>query len=103
MKFDFVVIGATGIQGRIASMDLLQNGYSVLLCGRDKKRIEFILKKYKRTKFKYLELRNFNDIVKILKESGSKIVLNCGFNISLLGFLSVGRILMKDLYTDSFS
>ena len=77
MKFDFVVIGATGIQGRIASMDLLQNGYSVLLCGRDKKRIEFILKKYKRTKFKYLELRNFNDIVKILKESGSKIVLNC--------------------------
>ena len=44
-KFDFVVLGATGMQGRIVTKDLLESGYSVLLCGRDKKRVEKILKK----------------------------------------------------------
>lgn len=28
MKFDFVVLGATGMQGRIVVRDLLENGYS---------------------------------------------------------------------------
>ena len=51
MRYDFLVIGATGIQGRIVTRDLLENNYSVLLCGRDKKRIEPILKKYKKTGF----------------------------------------------------
>lgn len=36
MNFDFVVLGATGMQGRIVVRDLLEKGYSVLLCGRDK-------------------------------------------------------------------
>ena len=47
MKYDFVVLDATGMQGRIVSRDLLENGYSVLLCGRDKPRVEQILNKYK--------------------------------------------------------
>ena len=32
MKFDFVVLGAAGQQGRIVSKDLLQGKYSILLC-----------------------------------------------------------------------
>jgi len=63
-KYDFVVLGATGLQGRIATKDLLTNGYSVLLMGRDKKRIQFILNKFKKTGFEYFEATNVPDLTK---------------------------------------
>lgn len=77
MVYDFLVIGATGIQGRIASRDLLQNGYSVMLAGREGYRIKNLLRKHKDSRFKYLDLRNKKDIEKIIKESGAKIIVNC--------------------------
>src|SRR3989344_7767281 len=77
MVFDFVVIGATGMQGRIVTRDLLENGYSVLLCGRDKKRVEHILKKYKKTKFEYLDAREIEKMTHAFKRSGANIVVNC--------------------------
>ena len=77
MKFDFVVLGATGMQGKIVSKDLLENGYSVLLCGRDKSRVEHILKKYPKTGFEYIEARNPDKMKKIIEKSGADIVVNC--------------------------
>jgi len=77
MVFDFVVVGATGMQGRIVSRHLLKAGYSVLMCGRDEKRINHYLKEYKKSKFKYLDLENYKDIVETIKNSKSNIVINC--------------------------
>lgn len=77
MKFDFVVFGATGLQGRIASSDLLDRGYSVLLCGRKRERVEDILKRYKKSKFEYLDLSDYKNAVKIIKNSDADIVINC--------------------------
>lgn len=77
MSFDFVVLGATGMQGRIATRDLLENGYSVLLCGRDKSRIKNIIKRYKKTAFKFIEAKKINTIKDAIKFSKSDVVLNC--------------------------
>ncbi|MBI2672018.1 saccharopine dehydrogenase NADP-binding domain-containing protein [Candidatus Woesearchaeota archaeon] len=77
MSFDFVVFGATGLQGKIVSKDLLENGYSVLLCGRDKSRVEHLLKKYKKTDFEYVDLRNINHATKVLKNSGANVSITC--------------------------
>jgi len=77
MKFDFVVFGATGMQGRIVTRDLLENGYSVLLCGRGKSRIEHFLRKYKKTGFEYLDLKDINRATEIIKKSGASVVANC--------------------------
>src|SRR3989344_7530409 len=77
MGFDFVVLGATGMQGRIASRDLLENGYSVLLCGRDKPRIMLLLKKFKRTSFRYVEATKIKTIENAIKSSQANVVLNC--------------------------
>ncbi|MEK6844830.1 MAG: saccharopine dehydrogenase C-terminal domain-containing protein, partial [Nanoarchaeota archaeon] len=76
MKFDFVVLGATGEEGNIASRDLLESGYSVLLCGRNKSRVKNLLK-YKKTKFVYTDLNDIKKTAKILKKSGAKITVNC--------------------------
>lgn len=87
MVYDFIVVGATGIQGRIATKDLLQNGYSVMLAGRDKGRVENILRKYKKTGFSHLDLRNKNSIPEVIKDSGAKVVINCAegdFNVDVL-------------------
>jgi saccharopine dehydrogenase-like NADP-dependent oxidoreductase len=75
--FDFAVFGATGMQGRIVSRDLLESGYSVLLCGRDKKRLEKILKKYKNVAFEYLEMSDTKRAAKILKKNKISVVANC--------------------------
>mgnify|MGYP001579568435 CR=1 FL=1 len=77
MVFDFVVLGATGMQGRIVSRDLLEGKYSVLMCGRDKRMVERLLKKYKKTRFEFFDLKNVSQTTEILKKSGAKVVINC--------------------------
>ena len=87
MVFDFVVIGATGMQGRIVTRDLFENGYSVLLCGRDKKRIIHLLKKYKKTDFKYVDAKDISKMASIFKHSGADVVVNCvegDWNLNIL-------------------
>jgi saccharopine dehydrogenase-like NADP-dependent oxidoreductase len=77
MVYDFVVMAATGMQGRIVTRDLLENGYSVLLCGRDKKRVQHLLTKYKKTAFEHVDARNIDHMIKIFKNSGAKVIVNC--------------------------
>lgn len=77
MSFDFVVLGATGMQGRIVVRDLLESRYSVLLCGRDKQKVLHFLNKYKKTAFKYIEATKISTVVKAIRYSKSSIVINC--------------------------
>jgi saccharopine dehydrogenase-like NADP-dependent oxidoreductase len=77
MKFDFIVVGATGMQGRIVTRDLLESGYSVLLCGRDEKRVQHLLNKHKKkTAFEYVDLTDIDNTVKVIKNSGAKVLIN---------------------------
>jgi saccharopine dehydrogenase-like NADP-dependent oxidoreductase len=76
-KFDFAVLGATGMQGRIVTKDLLKSGYSVLLCGRDKKRVEKILKKYRHTAFEYIEMKQWEKVARIIKKSKASVCVSC--------------------------
>ncbi len=77
MKFDFVVLGATGMQGKIVSRDLLERGYSVLMCGRDKSRIVHLLKRYMKTRFEYVDLTDINNAIRVIKKSGARVAINC--------------------------
>lgn len=74
------------MQGRIVSRDLLENGYSVLLAGRDKERVKDLLKRPK-TKFVYVDARKIKDMEKVFRQSGAKIVVNCvegDWNLNIL-------------------
>ncbi len=72
-----MVLGATGMQGRIVVKDLLKNGYSVLLCGRDKSRVLHFLKAYKSTAFRKIEATKISTIYRAIKHSKSNVVVNC--------------------------
>lgn len=77
MKFDFVIFGATGLQGKIVARDLLEKGYFVLLCGRDRLRVSNLLKKYKGAEFRNIEGSVINSLVRAIKYSGASVVINC--------------------------
>ena len=102
MKFDFCVIGATGMQGRIVTKDLLKCGYSVLLCGRDESRVKDLLKN-KKTSFAYLDLKEEEKSKKIIKNSGAKVVINCAegdFNFKALKMFAEVGVHSIDLGSD---
>jgi lysine 6-dehydrogenase len=86
MKYDFIIFGGTGQQGAICARDLLELGYKVLLVGRDRSRIEGLLKDRK-AGFMKADLRNENDIVGAINASGADIVINCAelvFNVPIM-------------------
>ena len=104
MKFDFCAIGATGMQGKIVTRDLIESGYSVFMCGRDKSRIEHLLRKYgEKTSFAYLDLRDLKNTVKVIKKSGAKVIVNCAegnWNADLVGACIKTRVNSIDLGSD---
>ncbi len=102
MKFDFVVVGATGMQGKIVTRDLLENNYSVLMCGRDKSQINKFLKN-KKANFEYLDLRDRKRTLEVIKNSGADIVVNCAegdWNINLLDACMKANVNSIDLGSD---
>lgn len=89
MKYDFVVLGADGIQGLIATKDLLQKGYSILCADLYRTKISKLLKssKNKRAVFKFIDLRDVEKTTKLLKDSKCDIVINCSdmyWNVNVL-------------------
>ncbi len=86
MRFDFIVLGGTGQQGRICARDLLEEGYSVLLCGRDSSSIKDLLK-HKKSRFARLDLQDYKELVELIKKSGASVVINCAelnYNVDIM-------------------
>jgi saccharopine dehydrogenase-like NADP-dependent oxidoreductase len=77
MKFDYLILGGTGQQGRIVARDLLEAKNKVLLCGRNKSRVEKILKRFSRADFASVDLRDISRTIEIIKKSGADVVINC--------------------------
>lgn len=79
MKYDFIVLGADGMQGRIVTRDLLERGYTVFLADMYKTRITPLLQKYnhRRAFFTYADLRDTEATTKVIKKSGAQVVINC--------------------------
>lgn len=79
MKYDFVVLGADGIQGLIATKALLLKGYSVLTADLYQTKIRKLLREFKNRKaiFKHIDLRSLEQTINLLKKSGADTVINC--------------------------
>jgi lysine 6-dehydrogenase len=85
MEFDFAVIGANGIQGRIASRDLLESGHRVLLCALDKHGLESHLA-HANAMFAPVDLRHPAQTGQVLRKSAARVVVNCAiddFNLAV--------------------
>ena len=86
MKYDFIVLGGTGQQGRICTRDLLEAGYKVMICGRDPSHIQNLLKN-KSADFVKVDLKDIKQIVEVIKKSKADVVINCAeltWNINVM-------------------
>lgn len=86
MKFDFLIFGGTGQQGRICARDLLESGYSVLVAGRDNSSVKNLLR-HKNAQFANIDLRNEKDIINLIEKSRASVVVNCAefiFNVPIM-------------------
>ncbi len=84
-KYDFVVIAANGIQGRIVSRLLLEDGYKVLLCAIDDYKMDKLID-HANADFSLIDLRRMDRVKRIVKKSGAKVVVNCAvddFNLAV--------------------
>lgn len=77
MKYDFLVLGGSGMQGRIVIRDLMENGYSVFAASLHKEGINKLLKKFGGLKFDYIDLRNLKQVRKLIKKVGADVIVNC--------------------------
>lgn len=76
--YDFVVLGADGMQGRIVTRDLLEKGYSVLLSDLSQLKLKEMLKKYsKQATFERVDLRDMDRTIGLIQKSGAEVVINC--------------------------
>lgn len=76
-KFDFLVLGATGMQGRIVTRDLVEKGYSVFVSGRNKATLENLKKKYPSLKTEVGDISKDEDLEKVIKLSNPQVIINC--------------------------
>lgn len=85
MRYDFAVVGANGMQGKIAARDLLESGYSVLLCANDDYGLEKILE-HEKAELSIIDIRKKDRLRRVLKNSGARVLVNCSlddFNLEM--------------------
>ncbi len=79
MQYDFIVIGANGVQGKIVAKDLLLSGYSVLLAATDDYNLDSLID-LKKSDFTNLNLENITKAKRVIKKSGAPVVVNCSID-----------------------
>lgn len=101
MKYDFIILGGTGMQGRICARDLLESGYSVLLCGRDPSKIHSLITRWKKkSKFLRLDLNIASVVRAAIRISGARVVVNCaelGYNVRIMQACLAEKVSCTDL------
>ena len=81
MTYDFALIGANGMQGKIVARHLLEAGHSVLLCSNDRINIDPLVEKYPtKANFALIDLRDIESVSEVIKDSGAPILLNCAID-----------------------
>ncbi len=77
MKYDFLVIGSSGMQGQIVTKDLLESGYKVHCADLYKDGSEKNLAQFPETPFTQVDLREEGSMKNLLESVEAPIVVNC--------------------------
>lgn len=77
MKYDFLIIGSSGLQGRIVTRDLLESGYKIYCADLYREGSEDNLAYYPGTPFAFIDLRKYEDARKFIRKIKAPIVINC--------------------------
>ena len=102
-EIDFLVLGATGMQGGIVARYLSENGHRIYISGRNQSRLEESGKKYKIEGAQALDLNNKEETTKLIHQIRPAVVINCAegdWNLSVYRSALEGGANVIDLGSD---
>ena len=102
-EIDFLVLGATGMQGCIVARYLSENGHRIYISGRNQSRLEEAGKKYKIEGAQALDLNNKEETTKLIHQIRPAVVINCAegdWNLSVYRSALEGGANVIDLGSD---
>lgn len=77
MKYDFMIIGSGGLQGRIVCKYLLQKGYSLFLTDLYRENSEQFLEPQSKADFSHIDLRHYRSFSSLIRACNAPTVINC--------------------------
>jgi len=76
-KFDFLIFGAGGMQGKIVIKDLLEKGYKLFVSDVYSHHIDEIKEKFSLTDYEVADLRDLKQTTALIKKVKPFLVINC--------------------------
>lgn len=77
MRPDFLILGATGMQGKIVTRDLTEHNYRIFISCHKEKEIEKLKQLYPMVSGRILDLRDHAAAVKLIAEVQPRVIINC--------------------------
>jgi saccharopine dehydrogenase (NAD+, L-lysine-forming) len=78
MKYDFLILGADGMQGTIVARYLLERGYKVFCTDIAQTRISRIIQDFKKTStFAFVDVSDSDRLLGAIQKSNPDVVINC--------------------------
>jgi len=102
-KYDFLIFGAGGMQGKIVIKDLLGKGYKLFVSDIYQQHIDEIKEKFSITDYEILDLRNSKGTFDLIKKVKPFLVINCAegdWNLSVYRACLKNKVHVIDLGSD---
>ncbi len=77
MKHDFLILGASGMQGQIVTRDLMERGYRVFGSARRRPGLLALKQRFPRLNTAILDLQNVSSVIRKIKQVRPQVVINC--------------------------
>ncbi|MBI4142396.1 saccharopine dehydrogenase NADP-binding domain-containing protein [Candidatus Uhrbacteria bacterium] len=77
MRYDFLVIGSGGLQGKIVARDLMERGHRLCLADLYRDGSEELLERDPKAAFRRIDLRRFREVAALVARIDAPIVINC--------------------------
>lgn len=103
MHYDFLVLGATGMQGKIVVRDLLENNYRIYASDLHEEDLKKLLEKYPNLHYKPLDLQDIQKTTELILEVKPRVVINCAegdWNLNVYKVCLQANVNVIDLGSD---
>ncbi|MCX6718494.1 MAG: saccharopine dehydrogenase NADP-binding domain-containing protein [Candidatus Staskawiczbacteria bacterium] len=102
-KYDFLIFGAGGMQGRIVIKDLLEKGYKIFVSDFYQQHIDTLQEKFPNLDYELADLRNIKEAVTLIKKVKPYLVVNCAeadWNLNVYKACLRNKVHVIDLCSD---
>ncbi len=102
-KYDFLIFGAGGMQGKIVIKDLLEKGYKIFISDVYQHHIDELKEKFSVSDYEVIDLRDIKETAALIKKVKPFLVINCAeadWNLNVYHACLKNKVHVIDLGSD---